>query len=569
MRDGAKPLISAEDLDSSKGLSERGSLSPVNGSLQNKFDDDEAWGYEPPKASVWLIYFVSLSMSVEYALLMPTLNDYVDFMGGTTAFYGIVLSAFSITRTTFFVVFGLWSDKRDMKEPFMFAFAIVILGDLLYAFADATCDNAWSSPKCCWADGDGLPHALPLCSSPHQSYTFKNARCENITRVFDGLTHVDAIESKCSTADGVSKSAGLVMIMVGRLIAGIGGANTTLTQAYFARAAAPEKRMKFLALANGFALFGLLLGPAFNVLFVKFNLHLGHFRLYENTAPGYVMAIVNLASLVSFWLWFENPPKDKEKLVMNKAFYGKVWTILWRKGGWYCLMLNFIMGFEITGLETAITPITKSWGWGSIANSIFFAGIAVVALISIVSTIILDKRPWCSGRLLILGAFVCIGLSFIAAFAVCGPPSFPKWGLFLFAVLFVYGVMLMNAPNTAIYSILIGDEGKGVFMGYAQITLGLSRICGPLAAAITMKSGASPHWFLFGALSLPFIAGPLFLPFTWHQLDVSKKAVLEEDALISNQWTHGEPIVTGDAFGLGGGVAFRSTSVAKETPERA
>jgi MFS family permease len=509
---GAKaPLISAADLKDAEFDGSAGP-SPKQSSLQTKSDDDDEWDYDPPQASVWLIYFVSLSMSVEYALLMPTLNDYIDFMGGSTAFYGIVLSAFSVTRTAFFVVFGYWSDKRDMKEPFMFAFAIVILGDLLYAFADATCEDKW---------------------------------------VTDG---------KCDVAGGISKKAGLGMILTGRLIAGIGGANTTLTQAYFARAASPAKRMKLLALANGFALFGLLLGPAFSVLFVHINLDIGVFRLYQNTAPGYVMALVNFISLVAFYLWFENPPKDKEKLVIDKAFYGKVKTVIWRKGGWYCLMLNFIMGFEITGLETAITPITKSWGWGPQANSVFFAGIAVIALISIVSTIILDKRGW-SGRTLIFGAFVCIGMSMVVAFAVCGPPEFPQWGLFLFAILFVYGVMLMNAPNTTIYSVLIGDEGKGVFMGYAQIMLGLSRICGPLAAAITMKSGSSPHWFLFSALAAPFVLGPLLLPFTWHQLDVSKKLLLEEDALICNKWSGG-PIVTGDAYFPGSTFVVRSTSVA-------
>jgi hypothetical protein len=38
-------------------------------------NDDDGWGYTPPRASINLIYFVSLSMSIEYALLMPTVNQ--------------------------------------------------------------------------------------------------------------------------------------------------------------------------------------------------------------------------------------------------------------------------------------------------------------------------------------------------------------------------------------------------------------------------------------------------------------------------------------------------------------
>jgi MFS family permease len=246
----------------------------------------------------------------------------------------------------FFVIFGVWSDKRDMKEPFMFAFAIVILGDLLYAFADTTCVNDWTE---------------------------------------------DAV---CEEAPGLIKSAGLYLMLAGRLICGIGGANTTLTQAYFARAASPSQRTKMLALANGCQMIGIMLGPAMSIMFVHIDIGIGDFRLYQNTSPGYVMvrtqrlyfrvtvrtdsapphntnstraiaihaplsrpsltplshtplsrpsltpllpcpslvsnnynltqALVNLFSLVAFYLWFENPPKDKVKVKYDKEFYGKV-----------------------------------------------------------------------------------------------------------------------------------------------------------------------------------------------------------------------------------------------------
>jgi hypothetical protein len=165
----------------------------------------------------------------------------------------------------------------------------------------------------------------------------------------------------------------------------------------------------------------------------------------------------------------------------------------------------------------------------------------VVALSSIVTTIILDKRGY-SGRVLIFGAFVCMAVSFVVGFIFCGPATIPKLGFGLFGewkiqrldpaaldpttissgqitvistaysiafvcvvvgfialsrrlrctqaccyyialsrrrrrvdvaavivavaadcilgLLFIFGVMLMNAPNTAIYSLMIGDYDK-------------------------------------------------------------------------------------------------------------
>ena len=57
---GKRPLIDASDLIDDS-LDSTVSTSPVS-TIQSPTNEEEQWGYEPPAASVWLIYFVSLSM---------------------------------------------------------------------------------------------------------------------------------------------------------------------------------------------------------------------------------------------------------------------------------------------------------------------------------------------------------------------------------------------------------------------------------------------------------------------------------------------------------------------------
>jgi hypothetical protein len=91
--------------------------------------------------SMKLVYFASLANSLDYAVKMPTINDYITSFGGSTLFFGITISAFMVGRTVFSMIIGAWADRRGLKEPFMFAQAVTILGELLYVSADSICQG--------------------------------------------------------------------------------------------------------------------------------------------------------------------------------------------------------------------------------------------------------------------------------------------------------------------------------------------------------------------------------------------------------------------------------------------
>ena len=421
---------------------------------RSKSNDMESEEFPPiPRASLGLVYFTSFLSSIQYAILMPTVWEYVQLCGGTKFFLGMVLSAFSLSQTLFFAVLGRWSDRRAMREPFFASFVLGVIGNTVYGLA------------------------------------------------------------------GYEKS--LTVMMAGRLVSGMGAANTGLVAAYIARAAPPEQRTKLLGINQMVIFVGILCGPAMAILVYDVHVQHGFLVLDRCTMAGYLMTAMNLLAMLIFPAFFVEPKrqarvKPEGELTELAAWRLSLRRVFLQRKGYFNLMITFIVAFEISALEAALTPITtQQYGWNSKQNSFLFAGIAGVALTAVAIAIVLDKRPWTSPRGIVAGGFATMSASFVVAFVTSGSHMVPFYGLCSFGVLFVGGVMMLPASNMAVYSTKIGEYGKGVFMGYAQIMQGTARIFGPLLAGAALHW--STHWALFGVLAAVFCLGPLNFWRVWGE----------------------------------------------------
>jgi len=438
-----------------------------------------------------LLLTSTFSIGVEYSLLMPTVWKYVRSLGGSKTMLGIVLASFSLTRTIMFPVVGHWSDRRPMKEPYITLFVLGSVGMLVYGLAGG----------------------------------------------FDSLA----------------------ALIIGRAIAGIGAASTTLNQTYIARGASADQRTKLLSMTRGFAMMGVACGPALNLLLVqldKIDACVGRFCLDSMTGAGYIMFIVNFVLAGLFGLMFQEPapqlsqtrpsspvgdysqlPSSSINRVSDVKSLSNVLTsqtehenslptstgclaakmVIIQRAGWFCLLVSFIGGFEITALETALTPITHDqYRWGAEQNSYLFAGITGMALIAVISTIILDKKGVSSRNIIAVACvFCCIGMGL--AVGSCGGPRVPLWGLLTFGSFLVFGLVLQSSPAIGVYSTMIGDFDKGIFMGYSQIVMGIARFLGPLLAGITLEHWKD-HYLMFGILAGSFVTIPISMPFVWHMI---------------------------------------------------
>jgi ceroid-lipofuscinosis MFS transporter 7 len=101
-------------------------------------------------------------------------------------------------------------------------------------------------------------------------------------------------------------------VLLGRFIAGLGTSNFTLISVYVARITTVDDRTKVTARLNIFTEMGLLLGPAFAILFEQIDVQLGPFDINKYTAPGYMMLILCLLLMVYLLIFFENPTMDQQ-----------------------------------------------------------------------------------------------------------------------------------------------------------------------------------------------------------------------------------------------------------------
>ena len=409
--------------------------------------------YPPiPTTALLMVYFTSFASSIQYAILMPTVWEYVQRCHGTKLVLGVVLSSFSFTQTLFFPVLGRWSDMRPMWHPFCASFALGVIGNTVYGAAD------------------------------------------------------------------VYKSIGVML--AGRLISGMGAANTGLVASYIARAAPPEARTKLLGVNQMVIFVGILCGPAMSVLVYNADVKLGgSVTLDRCTLAGYLMTLINAALLLAFPIIFTEPSKPSQmaeaagKSAMDR-WRNSLRVVFLQRKGWFNLCITFIVAFEISALEAALTPITTDqYSFNAKQNSFLFAGIAGVALSAVVTAIVLDKQSWTTSRGIVAGGFGIMAASFAVAFVLDGGRKVPFYGLVVFGVLFILGVMLLPASNMAVYSTKIGEYGKGLFMSYAQIMQGVARILGPLLAGASLHYAT--HYGLFVVLGAVFCLGPLCFSRAW------------------------------------------------------
>ena len=86
---------------------------------------------------------IGLVDSISYMAVAPSLIFYVFQVGGTKEQYGLMMSAFSFASFCGKPIYGLWVDKSGNKfrVPYFASFAIAILGALLYFVANAFVAN--------------------------------------------------------------------------------------------------------------------------------------------------------------------------------------------------------------------------------------------------------------------------------------------------------------------------------------------------------------------------------------------------------------------------------------------
>ncbi|CBY35459.1 unnamed protein product [Oikopleura dioica] len=87
------------------------------------------------KFFIWILGYFFIS-GCEYALILPTINSYLVFLGAPSYYLGLVFGAFFLSGLIFAPIFGVLTDKwQNSKWPAVFGILCAIGGNVVYVSA--------------------------------------------------------------------------------------------------------------------------------------------------------------------------------------------------------------------------------------------------------------------------------------------------------------------------------------------------------------------------------------------------------------------------------------------------
>jgi hypothetical protein len=129
-------------------------------------------------------------------------------------------------------------------------------------------------------------------------------------------------------------------------------------------------------------LFGVMIGPALIAGIHQIDVDIGWFHFNEQTAPGYIMAVLQLFMFFMFLFNFVEPPPQKRRVSIRRrsletttgldeagqakeaASWRTIARVMFTGGGWYCILTVFTINFNLCALETVATPLMEdNFGW--------------------------------------------------------------------------------------------------------------------------------------------------------------------------------------------------------------
>ncbi|XP_019851479.1 PREDICTED: uncharacterized protein LOC105312602 [Amphimedon queenslandica] len=352
-------------------------------------------------------------------------------------------------------------------------------------------------------------------------------------------------------------------ILASRFLTGVGWSAGTVIFGDLARTSLKNKRATIYSVIMSLRQFGIVLGPAMNVIFRKFNSKIGKYPVNKYTLPGLFMAAVWLILEVMFiFAFYQQPPigeleeqhegiqKEKRKFSQNddtksdytkpdytkpdydhfnrRAINTEATPLLIKRTNWsiskklrsfvwmtssliyeelvLLLSLFYVVIFMDCAMQAAFNPMAESiLGWKDFENSIFFAVQAGINIFSLVLVLVLYRKTKIPDIYYIIFGVTVLLMSdiWILGFFGRGHTSSSNVSLNVFEFTFSFGLIATALP----FSWVVGASLYSKLLpmdiqGYGQ---GVRRSMESLAAIIGplwsgTLSDTDPNYYLFFSL---------------------------------------------------------------------
>ena len=280
-----------------------------------------------------------------------------------------------------------------------------------------------------------------------------------------------------------------LMLIISRIIGGIGGSSIGVAQAYIADITTKENRSKGMGMIGAAFGLGFVFGPLIGGLLSKFG--------YMVTGFGSA-GFSTLAFLFTAFMLPESLlNKDKAKITAKKILDIQAMKSVFRKPDLSLLVILFFILTFTTASIYAIVPLLgfQVYGFSNLQNGYIFGIVGFVGalvqggLIRIVSKSMSDLKLVTIGSILMMAGFALL------------PYGGHFLGLALIAVVLALGIGILQPILLSLVSKVTSDEEQGITLGINQSLSAFARVLGPLFGGFT---------FEFLGYTFPFLSSAAF-----------------------------------------------------------
>nr|XP_039253182.1 uncharacterized protein LOC120330339 [Styela clava] len=428
---------------------------------------------------VGLYFFLA---GVEFAIILPTLNEYIIYLDGPTGFLGIIISSFSLAGLISAPIYGRISDKSNANKLCAIVSCLFgIVGNFLY-----------------FVGGD---YRILLGA-----------------RLISGLGNgaSSAYLGMIAKTTTTKQRTGVITLVVFMREIGViigPGFNLILNQINFKLGPFP---------VDQFTSPGLLMAImwAIHTLIVL--------ALFRDVSEDYANEKIDINDPVQ-----RHDDPLQETVVLEtvtsanqppKSFRDE----FFRKEVLVCLLLNFNSWMSLTCFESATTPMSLLFfDWGGVSNSVMFCAGAITVCISYAVIGIANRKV--TDRVILLigcsGVIVCYLILnvYSTVLFLQEAVGHVQWLLPVFWtdwIILTISFPLMNISIISLYSKITSIETQSFNQGALLMFAGAGRIVGPLLSTSMVTIERLP--ILSGVVLFLLLVSMIVLCFTYKKLIPAK-----------------------------------------------
>ncbi|MBZ0198807.1 MAG: MFS transporter [Ignavibacteriaceae bacterium] len=296
-------------------------------------------------------------------------------------------------------------------------------------------------------------------------------------------------------------TSSFLVLLISRVVGGIGGSSIGVAQAYIADVTTRENRSKGMGLIGAAFGLGFVFGPMIGGMLSKYG------YMVTGFASGGFSFIAFILTLILLPESLKNKNKEviKRKLIDVKSFV----KVFQKPKLAILVLLFFILTFSVANIYGTFALLGyKIYGFTDMQNGYMFGIMGLVGalvqggLIHVISKYINDRR------LIIISSFLMIiGLASL-------PYGETFLGLALIVIVLSIGTGILQPILLSMISKVSSESEQGVTLSINQSMSAFARVLGPLWGGFAFEYFGYPFPFLTGAFStlIIFLIAIFYLP---------------------------------------------------------